>query len=413
MLAEIISVGDELLTGISVNSNAAFIGEKLAGLGFDVHWITTVGDNEEDIINALGQAYNRASLVILTGGLGPTHDDITKKVVSQFFDSEMVFREEILKKIEKRFQKMGRKMSPPNRGQAEVPEKAEIIENGIGTAPGLVFKREGRTFFILPGVPAEMRRMMEKSILPVLRKMGSGRITRSKILRTVGIPESDLYQLIKDFPDRFPEIKLSFLPQAPGVLVRMVVSGLSVEACEERLALGGDMIREKAARFIYGEGNASLENILANYLFDRKLTIGVAESCTGGLISHKLTNVAGSSGYFNRGIVAYSNEAKIEILGVPEEILLKHGAVSPETAVAMAEGMRRISETDIGLSTTGIAGPGGATPTKPVGLVFMAYADEKRSFSEKYLFGKDRMWNKERSAVYALNLVRRVLLGYV
>ncbi len=413
MRAEIISIGDELLTGLTVNSNGAFIGEKLAGLGYDVRWITTVGDNEEDLTHALSQAYQRASVVIVTGGLGPTHDDITMSVVARFFNSGIVFKEEILKKIEARFHKMGRKMSPANRGQAEVPEKAETIENAIGTAPGLLFKQEGRQFFIMPGVPAEMRRMMEKSVLPILESQGSGRIMRSKMLRTVGIPESDLYEMIRTVPEIFPDIKLSFLPQAPGVVIRLVVTGASVEACDEKLAKGCDMIREKVGIFIYADADISLENVVAEWLLRKHWTIAVAESCTGGLISHKLTNVPGSSNYFNRGVVAYSNEAKMQILGVPEEILLKHGAVSSETAIAMAEGVRRISGTDIGLSTTGIAGPGGATISKPVGLIYMGYADGTRSLSEKHHFGKDRKWNKLRSAVTALDLVRRVLSGYL
>ena len=412
MRVEIVSVGDELLTGLSVNSNGAYIGEKLTELGYEVRWISIVGDDEEDLLNTLGQAYDRVSLVVITGGLGPTHDDITKRVVSQFFDSELVFRKDVLAKIEERFRKMGRKMSPANRGQAEVPEKADIIPNEIGTAPGLVFKMEGRSFYVLPGVPAEMRRMMEKSILPVLKKEGSDRVTRSTMLRTTGIPESDLYERLEGFPPRFPKIKFSFLPQPVGVTIRLVTSGTSVEACEEELTLTSRMIREKVGRFIYGEGDITLEIVVAELLLKESLTIGVAESCTGGLISHKLTNVPGSSHYFNRGFVAYSNEAKNEILGVPKETIQTHGAVSPETAKAMAEGVRRISGTDIGISTTGIAGPGGATPTKPVGLVYIGYADKERSLTEKHRFSRNREWNKERAAVTALDLIRRILMGF-
>ena len=411
--AEIISVGDELLTGMSVNTNAAFIGEVLARWGYDVRWVTIVGDDETDIVRALEEAYERAILIVLTGGLGPTHDDVTKKAVCGFFHSGLVLRENILKKIEKRFQKMGRPMSPSNRGQAEVPEKAEVIDNKAGTAPGLVLSKEGRTFYILPGVPSEMRRMVEESVLPQLKGKSGGRIVRSKLLRTVGIPESDLYQRVEDFPCQFPDVKLAFLPQAPGVVVKLTASGSSEKTCDDILARGESMIRERAGAFIYGEDDDSIESVLGQLLREKKWSISVAESCTGGLISHKLTNVSGSSHYFERGVVAYSNEAKMEILGVPEKTIIDYGAVSQETAIAMAEGVRRISGTDIGLSTTGIAGPGGATPDKPVGLVYMGYADQKRSLAERHLFGKDRLWNKERSAVMALNLVRRILLGYV
>ena len=295
MLTEIISVGDELLAGISVNSNAAYIGEKLAELGYEVRWITTVGDDEEDLMEALKQAYDRASVVILTGGLGPTHDDITKVVVSRFFDSKIVFRQDILTKIEARFRKMGREMSATNRVQAEVPEKAEIIENRAGTAPGLIFKKDDRTFYVLPGVPSEMKRMLEKSVIPGLRGKSSGRIVRSRTLRTVGMLESDLYQLLEGVIDRFSDMKISFLPQTPGVAIRLVVTDPSSDACEEQLARVEAVIREKAGEFVFGADEDTVESVLSSILLKRGLTIAVAESCTGGLISHKLTNIPGSS----------------------------------------------------------------------------------------------------------------------
>jgi len=408
--AEIISVGDELLTGIVVNTNAAYIGQKLTELGYQVSWITTVGDNKEKLASVLEEAYNRASLIVVTGGLGPTHDDITKKVVAEFFDSKIIFKPDILSKIEERFNRMGREMAEVNREQAEVPEKAELIENELGTAPGFVFTREGRTFFILPGVPSEMQRMMEESVLPRLMREKDRIMVRSKLLLTTGIVESDLYEKIKTLLCEFPEVKLAFLPKTSGVVVRLMVHGLSAE---ENLLRAEARIRERVGKFIYGEGETTIEKVVADLLLKKKLTIAVAESCTGGLVSHKLTNVPGSSNYFNRGIVAYSNKAKVEVLGVPEKTIKIHGAVSPETALAMAEGVRRISKTDVGISTTGIAGPGGGTPVKPVGLVYIGYADSKRSFFEEHHFTRDRWWNKERSAITALDLVRRAVLGRV
>jgi len=229
----------------------------------------------------------------------------------------------------------------------------------------------------------------------------------------VGISESEIYEKIGDFQQRFPNMKLAFLPQTPGVVVRLRISGKFKKRCEEELARAETFVCERVERFVFGREDASLESVVASLLLEKKLTIGVAESCTGGLVSHKLTDVPGSSGYFNRGVVAYSDEAKMEILGVPEETIRVHGAVSSETAVVMAEGVRQISGTDIGVSTTGIAGPGGGTKSKPVGLVYIGYADKDRSFSEKHRFMRDRWWNKERSAVTALDLVRRVLLEYV
>lgn len=412
MRAEIISVGDELLAGVVVNSNASYIGKKLTELGYEVRWISTVGDDEIELTDALKRAYDRASLVVLTGGLGPTPDDITKRVVSKFFDSEIVFRKDVLTKVEEHFRKMGRKMAPINRDLAEVPEKAELIENEIGSAMGFVFTKEDRNFFVLPGVPSEMRRMMEKSVHPRFSNRGEERVLQSVVLRTAGILESDLYQKIRDFPERFSNVRISFLPRFSGVDIRLMVSGLSVEECAGELRKSEEVIREKVGKFVYGKGDTSMESTVADLLLGKALTVSVAESCTGGLVSHKLTNVPGSSSYFDRGVVVYSNEAKIEILGVPEDTIQDHGAVSPETAVAMAQGVRRISGTDIGLSTTGIAGPGGGTPSKPVGLVYIGYSDEERSLAEKHQFMRERMWNKERSAIAALDILRRILLGY-
>ena len=408
--AEIISVGDELLTGIVTNTNAAYIGQKLTEFGYQVSWITTVGDDEEKLISVLEQAYNRASLIIITGGLGPTHDDVTKRVVSKFFDSKIIFKPDLLSKIEERFRKMDKKMAEVNREQAEVPEKAELIENELGTAPGFVFIKNERTFFVLPGVPSEMKGMMEKSVLPRLKNEKGRVAVCSKLLLTTGIVESDLYQRVKNLPDEFPDVKLAFLPKVSGVVIRLMAYGLF---CKENLLQVETLIRKKVGKFIYGENDTTIEKVVADLLSKKKLTIAVAESCTGGLVSHKLTNVPGSSNYFNRGVVAYSNRAKIEILGVPEKTIKTHGAVSPDTALAMAEGVKHISETDIGLSTTGIAGPGGGTPAKPVGLVYIGYVDNKRSFFEEHHFTRDRWWNKERSAVTALDLVRRVLLDYI
>jgi len=411
--AEIISIGYELLTGMTVNTNAAYIGEKLTELGYEVCWISTVGDDDTEIMHALKQACDRACLVVLTGGLGPTHDDITKEVVSRFFESKIIFHPDVLAQIRKRFRMWGRTVSETNRQQAMVPEKAEILENTVGTAPGFLFEKESRLFFVLPGIPTEMREMMEISVIPRLLKRKKEIVLRSKLLPTTGISESELYDRVRDFLVHFPNVKLAFLPQATGVVMRLTVKAASAVQCDEMLEKGAAFLKKKAGRFIFGEGNTSLEKVVADLLFKNKCTVSVAESCTGGLVSHKLTNVPGSSHYFNRGIVAYSNQAKMDILGVPENVIRDFGAVSSESAVAMAEGVRRISRTDIGLSVTGIAGPSGGTPEKPVGLVFIGYSDKARSFSERHQFSQERLWNKKRSSAAALDLLRRVLLGYV
>jgi len=412
MLAEIISVGDELLSGITVNSNAAYIGEKLAGLGHEVRWISTVGDDAQDLTDTLNWASQRARIIVITGGLGPTHDDITKKIVSEFFESDIVFSQEVYERLEERFRQWGRRVTEPNRGQAEVPERAEVLLNDVGTAPGLLFSQDERLFFVLPGVPAEMRSLMEKSVIPRLERLGSGVVIRSRFLRTTGIPESDLYRKLRDAIEKHPKVRVSFLPKTQGVVVRLVTFGNSVKTCEALLSRATSDMQRQAGRYIYGMGETLLEEVVVHLLQQKGKSIAVAESCTGGLIGHKLTNVPGSSATFERAIVAYSDQAKKDILKVPQKTIQEHGAVSLETARAMAEGVRRVSGTDIGLSTTGIAGPGGARPDKPVGLIYIGYADETGSLVEKHLFPRDRWWNKERSAVTALDLVRRVMLGY-
>jgi nicotinamide-nucleotide amidase len=410
--AEIITVGDELLAGIVINSNAAYIGEKLFELGIYVRWASTVGDDEKNLLQALEVSYNRASLVIITGGLGPTHDDITKRIVAEFFHSKLVFDSGLFARIKELYKNMGRKLSEEQRCQAEVPDKAEIIENTIGTAPGLIFTQEDRVYYILPGVPSEMKRMMQKHVLPLIGRMAGARELVFQILRTTGITESELSRRIQSFSVRFPDIRLSLLPQTQGVTIRIMVLDCTPEDGKRMLMEGETYIRDTLEPFIFGTGETSIEEVVAQLLKNLNRTISVAESCTGGLVSHKLTNVPGSSAYFNRGVVAYHNTAKTDILGVGADILKKYGAVSAETAVAMAEGVRHSSGSDIGISTTGIAGPGGATPEKPVGLVYLGYSENDRSFFECRRYAKNRIWNKERFSVAALDMLRRALLGY-
>ena len=412
MQAEIMTIGDELLSGLTLNSNAAYIGRCFSESGIVVRWVSTVGDDAEAILDALKLAHARSDVVIMTGGLGPTHDDITKKGVARFFDSEIVFSEQEYAWLEERFSRWGRKISPSNRAQAEVPEKAEILKNSVGTAPGLLFIDEESRVFVLPGVPEEMRTLMDDEVMPRLKEDAAGRVVRTRMLRTTGIPESTLYERLQPAIERIPDIRIAFLPKSQGVAIRITAVGEKPEDIEARLNAASDALIEGAGRFFFGEGDSRIEEVVAGLLAEKNMTIALAESCTGGLVCDMLTNVPGISAHLERGVVAYSNEAKVEILQVPASTIEKHGAVSPETARAMAEGVRRISGTDIGLSTTGIAGPGGATQEKPLGLIYIAYTDSKCTVVEKHIFPKDRRWNKVRSAVTALDLVRRVILGH-
>jgi nicotinamide-nucleotide amidase len=411
MTAEIISVGDELLNGMTVNTNATFIAEVLMKLGFSVQRISAVGDCEAHIIEALERAGQQGDAAVITGGLGVTHDDITRKAAARFFNKELVFSQNVSERIEAFLKGRGRKLSAVNREQAMVLKDTGMIDNPVGLAPGFVISKNKCTYFFLPGVPSEMKQMMEKSVVPELNKWGLNPPVPPRILKTTGISESALFSKLIDFQKLFPEIRLAYLPETPGVKLRLSVSDPRAENQEDAIEKAFDYIQNRAGNYIYGEDETEIEQAVADLLFKKKLTIAVAESCTGGLISHKLTQISGSSQYFNRGVVAYSNEAKMEILNIPHKTIEKHGAVSRETALAMALGIRKISETEIGLSVTGIAGPGGGTPEKPVGLVYIGYADSKRIVAEEHHFLRDRWWNKERTAVTALDLVRRVLSG--
>jgi nicotinamide-nucleotide amidase len=409
MNVEIISVGDELLTGLVVNTNASMIAGMLVQAGHSVRRVTAVGDDEPALLGALETAVKDNDLLVLTGGLGPTHDDITKSVAARFFESELVYRKDVYERIEAYFRSRGRTASPSNQVQAWIPVNAELLQNENGTAPGFLFRRGAVLCFILPGVPAEAERMMRGQVMPRLAAAGKSRVFRSRMLRTVGVPESDLYDSIADFPGRFPEVKLAFLPQTSGMNLRLVVFGDDEAACESVLENGEAFIRERAGRFIFGADDDTLESVVGGLLARQKRTLSTAESCTGGLVANKLTHISGSSAYFAGGIVAYSNDMKIRLLNVPESLLKEHGAVSAETAAAMAEGIRRCAGTDIGISTTGIAGPAGGTPEKPVGLVYAGYSDPSQTVTEKHIFMRDRLWNKERFSMAALDLARRML----
>ncbi len=410
MTAEIVTIGSEILTGLTVNTNAAFIGERLTDAGVDVRAVVTVDDKEADIRAAVETALSRAGLVICTGGLGPTNDDVTKKAVADCFGRELVLLPEAMARIEAAFRAMGRHMAPANRLQALIPEGAEPVPNPVGQAPGFILSRDGCTLIVLPGVPSEMRAMMDETVIPRLRA-AAGTASAVLALRTSGLPESDVGSRLEDFPSLFPDVRVGFYPDSTGVTVRLMTFGALAEACDNRVRQAGESAKNRLGRAVFGTGSDSLESVIGRLLAESGRTLAVAESCTGGLISHRLTNVSGSSAYFIRGVVAYHNNAKTALLGVPKSLLEKHGAVSAECAAAMAEGIRSSAGTDFGLSATGIAGPSGGSAEKPVGLVFISCADSSGTVTEKHRFLRERLWNKERSATAALDLLRRRLQG--
>lgn len=413
MKAYIITIGDEILLGNTLNTNAAFIGTQLYDANIPVVKTSVVGDDNNSILTELKSAAEVADVIIITGGLGPTHDDVTRKSIVDFFKTELIENQEVLEDIKTLFEKRKRKMSSVNFDQAKVPKIAEVIRNSYGTAPGMWIEQEGKIYVVMPGVPYEMEAMMQSYVIPKLKeKIGEDQnIILRKMILTTGIPESTLYERLGNLDELLQGGKLAFLPNQYGVKLRISVEGTDEKELKNKMMEIEQRIRSKAGRFIYGVGEDQLEAAVGRLLIERELKIATAESCTGGLVGNMLTNVSGSSKYFERGVICYSNAAKVEILSVNEDTLAEHGAVSMEVAMQMAEGIKSTSGADIGLSTTGIMGPTGATDEKQVGLVYIGYCDDKVCTAKKFHFGEDRLLNKQRTAQAALDFVRRQLLG--
>ncbi|MBM4159875.1 MAG: competence/damage-inducible protein A [Ignavibacteria bacterium] len=413
MRAEVISVGDELLIGQVINSNQAYIGERLSSVGVTVARMTTVGDDRSDILRSFESALGSNDVVVVTGGLGPTHDDITRNVVCEFFQTDLVVNEEALQRVREIFRKRGVAPRKINEDQALVPRGCKVIQNLNGTAPGYLFERGGKYFIVMPGVPFEMKAMIQDFVVPFFAERASGLVIRHHMLKTTGIGESFLAEQIGNVNGLFAPnsgVSLAFLPSPIGTRLRITARGKSIAEVNETIRIVEEKIRAKAGKYIYGTNEDELEHIVGRLLTERRLALAVAESCTGGLITDRLTNVSGSSNYFERGAITYSNASKMAELGVPEVLIRQHGAVSREVAEAMAFGIRVKANTDIGISTTGIAGPTGATAEKPVGLVWIGYSDRSETLALKFNFGDDRRRVKERAAQAALELVRRKLL---
>ena len=411
MKSEIISIGDEIMYGHTIDSNSAYISQKLADLGIEVVYQTSVGDELSRIVEAIHQARQRVDLIITTGGLGPTHDDITMKGIVKAFKKNLVFHPEILEKIKQRYEKRGIEMPQINQNQALIPQGAKYFDNAVGSAPGILIQEDKTTFIALPGVPREMKYLTDEAVIPYLSKQKiAGNIIHRKI-RTTGIVESALYEKLEGVVKESKEVKIAFLPGYPGVDIRLTANSRSAKAGEALIEQVEKRILDKTGEFVYGADSESPEELIGRLLKEKKMKMAVAESCTGGLLAAKITNISGSSDYFDRGVVTYSNQAKTDILGVPVEMIGKHGAVSSQVAEAMAKGVVRISGADVGIGVTGIAGPSGGSEEKPVGLVYIGLANNSKAWVEKFLFGQDRTIVRERTAYAALNMIRLHLLG--
>ncbi len=411
-MVEIISIGDELLIGQVVNTNASWMAEELNGAGWDVRQITCVSDKASEIRRALEEAGQRAEVILMTGGLGPTKDDITKEVLCDYFETRLVMHEPVLRNIETFFRRKGLPLTELNREQALVPESAIVVENPLGTAPGLVFKEKEKLFVAMPGVPYEMKHVMESYVLPELMKLPGKQVIVHKTVLTQGIGESFLARKIEDWENSLaPDIKLAYLPSPGIVRLRLSMRGTDRVKMEERLAEKITQLQQLIPAYIWGEGKETLEENVGKLLKENRKTLATAESCTGGLIAHRITSVPGSSAWFTGSIIAYSNRIKTDLLGVPAEVIENHGAVSREVVESMARGARKYLQTDYAIAVSGVAGPDGGTDEKPVGTVWIATAGPHRVVSRKFLFGDERMRNIQRSSTAALAMLREQITG--
>jgi len=396
--AGIISVGNELLMGFTLDSNSTWIARKLLDLGIKVDLKLTIADNEGEILEAFKTLSSRCDVILCTGGLGPTSDDVTKSAYCDFIQAGLELNEDYLEELKKKFEDRQLVMSDSNREQAMVPDKGETIPNSLGSALGLKYVDEENHIYVMPGVPSEMKRMMDETVLPELEQLPRDELHVTTI-RLTGIMESALYDQVKDLLND-NVVKVAFLPGFLGVDVRLMSRDK-----DSLLELSGHFF-DRLGNYVYAEDWETLEDAVGRLLIERGLTLATAESCTGGLLGNRITNVAGSSEYYLGGIVSYSDAAKMNLLGVSQETLKEFGAVSEETAKEMAAGARRVLQSDVGVSITGIAGPTGGTEDKPVGLVYIAVDVAGDVAVRKFVFSEDRRYNKEISAQAALNLVR-------
>ncbi|MBX2890966.1 MAG: competence/damage-inducible protein A [Saprospiraceae bacterium] len=420
MTAHLILIGDEILIGQIVDTNSAWMGRELTLRGIRVTGKSSVGDSREAIAQALERAASDADVVIMTGGLGPTKDDVTKTTLAEIFDARMVFHQETYDRIVAYFNKIGRPVSPAMVGQATLPDKAVLLPNKVGQAPGMWFERAGKVFVSLPGVPFEMEYLMTHEVIPRLLATFPTHPVKHRTLLTAGEGESAIALRIKDFEDTLPpHIKLAYLPSLGQVRLRLTDMWEGDVTPETEAQIEAELnvkIAELAAilpDLVYGYDDDSLPQVVGKILAEQGKQFGTAESCTGGYVAHLITTIPGSSAYFPGSVITYSYEMKTKMLGVRPETLTRFGAVSEETVREMAQGALRALGVDAALAISGIAGPSGGTPDKPVGTVWMAVSDGKRTVTRKHLFGRDRLKNIQLTGVYALNLARRFLLGEV
>ena len=409
MKCEILSVGTEILLGDILNTNSRYLSNELANLGIDVYYHQVVGDNRERILNALKEAFSRSDIIITTGGLGPTKDDMTKELVAEFLGMDMYLHEESLKKIEDYFKKMGRIPVKSNEKQAYFPKEAIILENNNGTAPGAIFEKDGKAIIVLPGPPKEMEPMFNESVRKYLESL-TGYTIVSEVLRVFGIGESEAENKLQDLIDNGKNPTIAPYAKEGEVTFRITAKGKNEDEARKLIKPLKEEVYNRLGNLIYNTGDVSIQETVGEMLVNKNMTIGVSESCTGGLVSAKLIEYPGISSVFLEGAVTYSNEAKMRTLNVKKDTLEKFGAVSEETAREMAEGIAKRCGSRIGVSTTGIAGPGGGTEEKPVGLVYIGVYIDGETKVERHVFSGNRTAVRNKASMTALNMVRKSLL---
>jgi nicotinamide-nucleotide amidase len=412
MQVEIITIGDEILIGQIVDTNSAWMAQQLNMRGFSVKQISSVSDSEQHILNALSEASARASIVLITGGLGPTKDDITKKTLCKYFHTQLVFNDEVYSDVERLFKERGYQVSAVNRSQAEVPANCTVIRNTVGTAAGMWFNENGVVYVSMPGVPYEMMHLMENNVLPMLTQHFKAPYILHHTLLTQGIGESILAEKIQHWEEALPDgIKLAYLPSVSAVRLRLSGRGANEQKLQKEFDEQLFKLKYLVGKCCYGENNDTLESVVGRLLRSKHQTIATAESCTGGQIAASITKVPGASDYFKGAVIAYANEVKMNQLSVSSEDIEKHGAVSKQVVESMALGAMKLLHTDCAIATSGVAGPDGGSAEKPVGTVWIAVANQSTVYSRKFLFGKNRDRNIQAATLTALNLMRNLLQG--
>lgn len=410
MKCTILTIGTELLMGQIINTNAVYLSKELNSMGYDVLYHFTVGDNPIRLKSILSSALSMSDIVITTGGLGPTQDDLTKETVAESFSKEMILHEPTLEKIESFFSKINKTMTSNNIKQAYIPKDSLILDNTLGTAPGIIIAENNKIVISLPGPPKEMKNMFTLKVKPFLMKK-SKEVISSKVIKFFGMGESSVESHLEDLVSNQTNPTLATYAKAGEVSLRITSKGKSQKDVDEVLAPIIKEIDNRLNEFIYSFDDESLEEVVGKLLIENNITLSLAESCTGGLVASKLTSISGISKSLDRSIVTYSNKAKIKELGIDENILKEFGAVSKETAVAMAKGLKGKTDSDICLSITGIAGPTGGTPTKPVGLVYIGLATNNKVIFNEFNLHGDRSRIRNITSMLALNMIRKTILN--